>query len=145
MKKVEVIASLLLSVFGVAMPIHAAQQEDSQVITQKITKQAMAVAAHAKVLYKGSPQFVSIGGTSISYATNTPQEVINIGDAFYLDMHNVWLESANAHGPWVAIQYVPKEFTAIVCSQLSFDPYDPHQLCALPWASGESYAVWKSS
>jgi hypothetical protein len=145
MKKLKVIGSLLFCVFGRTAPIHAAQQEVGQVIKQKITKHAKTVAAHARVLYKGSPQFVSIEGTSISYAANTPDEVINIDDAFYLSLEGVWLESANAQGPWIALQLVPEELTAIVCSLLSFNPYDPYQLCALPWTSEQSYAVWKSS
>jgi hypothetical protein len=145
MKKFKIIASFLVCVYGLTIPIHAAQQEVGPTIKQKITKHAKTVAAHAKVLYKGSPQFVSIEGTSISYAANTPDEVINIGDAFYLSMEGVWLESANAQGPWTVLQFVPEELTAIVCSLLRFNPYDPHQLCALPWTSGQSYAVWKSS
>jgi hypothetical protein len=35
--------------------------------------------------------------------------------------------------------------SAIVCSQLNAYPFDPYQLCALPWVSGLSYTVWKPS
>ena len=141
----KVIGSVLLCVFGPIVPIHAAQQEVGQVIEQDVTKHAETVAAHARVLYKGSPRFVSIEGTSISYGANTPDEVFKIGDAFYLSMEDVWLESANAQGPWKVPQVVPEVVTAIVCSLLRFDPHDPYQLCALPWTSGQSYAVWKAS
>jgi len=82
MKKVMVIASILLSVVSLAMPIHAAQQDAGQQIKQPVTKKANIVAAHAGVRYNGPPRFVPIQGTSISYATNTPQEVINIGIIF---------------------------------------------------------------
>jgi hypothetical protein len=44
--------------------------------------------------------------------------------------------AANPEGPWMAALYVPAAVSAIVCSQLNFDPNDPYELCALPWASG---------
>jgi len=49
MKKMTVIASLLLGVFGLAVQIHAAQQEAGQEIKQHNTKKAKTVAAHASV------------------------------------------------------------------------------------------------
>ena len=91
MKKMMVVASLFLGVAGFIVPIHAAQQSAGPEIKQCITKKNKAAAAHAGVSYKGQPRFVSIEETSISYATNTPQEVINIGSNFYLFMHDVWL------------------------------------------------------
>jgi hypothetical protein len=145
MMKVMVIASLLLGVVSPTVPIHAAQQESGQGIKQKVTKKANVVAAHAGVLYQGPPRFVPIVETSISYAINTPQEVINIGNNFYIYVQDVWLESANAQGPWKAAHYVPEVVTAIVCSQLNAYPLEPYQLCALPWASELSYYVWKPS
>jgi hypothetical protein len=145
MKKMMVIASLLLGIVGPAVALHATPQAASQEIKQSVTKNAKAVAAHAGVHYMGSPRFVPIQGTSISYATNTPEEVINIGNNFYLTMQDVWLVSPNAQGPWRAAPYVPKVVPAIVCSQLNVYPFDPYQLCALPWASGLSYTVWKPS
>jgi hypothetical protein len=145
MMKVILIARLLLGVVSLTVPIRAAQQESGPEIKQRVTKKANLVAAHAGVHYQGPPQFAPIEKTSISYATNTPQEVINIGNNFYLNMQDVWLVSANAQGPWKAAQYVPEVVTAIVCSQLNAYPLDPYQLCAIPWASGLSYTVWKPS
>jgi hypothetical protein len=144
-KKMTAIASLLLGVASVAVPVHAAQQQDSQQIKQSVTKKARAVAARAGVRYMGQPRFVAIQETSISYATNTPQEVISFGNNFYLIVREVWLVSPNAQGPWRATPYVPEVVTAIVCSQLNAYPLDPYQLCALPWWSGLSYSVWKPS
>ena len=145
MMKVILIARLLLGVVSLTVPVRAAQQESGPEIKQRVTKKANLVAAHAGVHYQGPPQFAPIEKTSISYATNTPQEVINIGNNFYLNMQDVWLVSANAQGPWKAAQYVPEVVTAIVCSQLNAYPLDPYQLCAIPWASGLSYTVWKPS
>jgi hypothetical protein len=145
MKKMMAIASLLFAVAGPTVLIHAAQQESSQQINQSVTKKARAVAAHAAVLYMGQPRFVAILETSISYATNTPQEVLNFGNNFYLFMQDVWLMSSSALGPWRVAPYVPEVVATIVCSQLNAYPLDPYQLCALPWASGLSYTVWKPS
>jgi hypothetical protein len=145
MNKGVAIASLLLGVAGFAAPVRAAQQESSQGIKQSVTKKARAIAAHAGVKYMGPPRFVPIEETSISYATNTPQEVINFGNSFYLSAEQIWLMSPNAQGPWRAAPYVPKVVSAIICSQLNAYPLNPYQLCALPWSSGLSYAAWRPS
>jgi|SRR5579872_2987181 hypothetical protein len=143
--RIIAIACLLLSADCLAVPIHAAQQEGGLEIKQSVTKKARAVAAHAGVRYIGQPKFVPIQETSISYATNTPQEVINFGNNFYLIAQDVWLMSPNAKGPWRVAPYVPKVVSAIVCSQLNAYPFDPYQLCALPWESGLIDTVWKPS
>jgi hypothetical protein len=143
MKKIVVIASLLLGVVIPYKPFQAAQQEGGQQIKQSVSKKARAVAAHAGVRYMGQPRFVPIMETSISYATNTPQEVINFGGNFYLFLEEVWLMSPNAQGPWRAAPYIPEVVSEIVCSQINTYPLDPYQLCALPWLSGLSYSVWR--
>jgi hypothetical protein len=143
MKKAMVVTILLLGVASVAAPLHSAQQEIGHEIKQKISKKAGMVAAHADVRYNGSPRFASIAETTIFYATNTPDEVINIGDVFYVNLQGVWLSSPNAQGPWIAARYVPEAVPAIICSQLNAYPLNPYQLCALPWSSGLSYTVWE--
>ena len=142
MKKIIVIGSLLAGIFHFAVPINAAQQGGPE-ITQYVSKKARKMAAHAGVSYMGTPQFVAISQTSMSYASNTPQVVISLGNKFYLSMQDVWLESASAQGPWTVARYVPAAVAAIVCSQLHLDPLDPYQLCALPWSSGFIYSVWR--
>jgi hypothetical protein len=142
MKKVTVIAIVLIGFFGLTVQIHAAPQEGSPEIRQQVSKTAKKAAAQAKVHYQGSPQFASIEGTSITYATNAPQAVLNIGDAFYAlftyfspslqSTQTVWLVSESAHGPWTAPRHIPKELTAIVCGQISTDRSEPYQLCTLP-------------
>lgn len=139
------IASLLFLLAGLVIPSHAAQEDCCQQVRQSVTKKTRAVAAHAGVQYMGLPQFAAIQETSISYATNTPEEVLNFGNNFYLIMQQVWLISPNAQGPWRVAPYIPKVIAAIVCSQLNSYPLNPYQLCALPWKSGLSYTVWKPS
>lgn len=145
MKKVAVVAGLLVGFFGLTVQIQALPQEGGATIKQKVSKTAKKAAAQAKVHYQGSPQFASIEGTSISYATNAPQPVLGIGNTFYFSFNyfnpvvrsnqNVWLVSASAQGPWVPAYSVPEQATAIVCTQISADPSDLYQLCALPWPS----------
>ncbi len=65
-------------------------------------------AAQAKVSYNGDPQFAPIEGTSLSYATNTADKVIRVGDVYYLCLQGVWFMSPNAQGPWTTASSVPQ-------------------------------------
>ncbi len=65
-------------------------------------------AAQAKVSYSGDPQFAPIEGTSLSYATNTADKVIKVGDVYYLCLQGVWFMSPNAQGPWTTASSVPQ-------------------------------------
>jgi hypothetical protein len=143
MKKVAIAASVLLVLFALARTAPMAQEEAGQEIVQKISKMAKKSAPLAKVEYDGSPRFISIEGTSITYATNARQPVLHIGNAFYFlftyfNPHlgidqNVWLISASAQGPWILAHSLPRVIPQIVCSQLNASPLSPYQLCALPW------------
>jgi len=145
MKKITVVAGLLISLFGLTGQIHAAPQEGDGEVKQKISKTAMKAAVQATVHYQGSPQFASIEGTWITYATNTSQAVLNIGDTFYfsfnfynpilLTTQSVWLVSASPQGPWAPAHSIPQKATAIVCAQINTVPFAPYELCALPWPS----------
>jgi len=142
MKKVMVIASLLIASLGFTLQIHAAQQQGDSQIKQKVSRTAKKAAAEAKVNYQGAPQFAPIVGTTITYATNAPQPVLNIGDAFYVlyplynpivvNTQNVWLVSASAQGPWTPAYYVPAKAIAIACGKVMSDPSQPYELCVLP-------------
>jgi hypothetical protein len=155
MKTLTVSASVLLGATILVAPVHAAPQEGGAETKQTISKTARRAAGEAKVLYQGTPHFVSIRETPITYATNAPEPVLHVGDVFYAlftyfnpiarSTQNMWLVSARAQGPWVPAQSVPRVIGAIVCSQLSSDPLNPYQLCALPWTSPLIYAVWKPS
>jgi hypothetical protein len=88
---------------------------------------------------------VAIQPTSISYATDTPEEVVNFENNFYSLVENVWPMSPSAQGPSRVAPYVPEVVATIICSQLNAYPLNPYQLCALPWTSGLNYTVWKPS
>jgi hypothetical protein len=68
----------------------------------------VAAAAQAKVTYSGEPQFKPIEGTSLSYAANTPDKVIKVGDVYYLCLQGVWFLSRTPQGPWQTAPSVPQ-------------------------------------
>jgi hypothetical protein len=74
---------------------------------------AKSAAAQAKVTYNGDPTFAKIEGTSLSYATNTADKVIKVGDVYYLCLQGVWFMSSNPQGPWTTASSVPKEIYTI--------------------------------
>lgn len=79
----------------------------SQIPTSMILNPVTA-ATLAKVTYTGEPQFVPITGTSMQYATNTTDKVIEVGDVYYLCLQGVWFMSPNAQGPWTTATSVPQ-------------------------------------
>ncbi|MGA8407976.1 MAG: hypothetical protein WB680_12425 [Candidatus Acidiferrales bacterium] len=87
------------------------EAKDAVMIAQvptSITANAADAAAKASVSYDGAPQFAPIQGTTISYATNTPQKVIQVGDLYYLCLQGIWFVSASPQGPWQTAESVPQ-------------------------------------
>jgi hypothetical protein len=70
-------------------------------------------AAQAKVTYSGEPKFVPIEGTTLEYATNTPDKVIQVGDLYYLCLQGVWFMSTTPNGPWTTASSVPQAIYTI--------------------------------
>lgn len=73
-------------------------------------------AAQAKVSYTGTPQFEPIEGTTMQYATNTPDKVIQVGDVYYLCLQGVWFMSSTPQGPWTTAPSVPQVIYTIPSS-----------------------------
>ena len=69
--------------------------------------------AKVKVEYGGEPEFKPIEGTTMSYATNTRDKVIKVGDVYYLCLQGVWFFSPNPQGPWTTATSVPQEIYSI--------------------------------
>jgi hypothetical protein len=69
--------------------------------------------AQVKVQYDGAPQFKPINTTQLSYATNTQDKVIKVGDIYYLCFQAVWFMSTTPTGPWKVASSVPKEIYTI--------------------------------
>ncbi|HKM67909.1 MAG TPA: hypothetical protein VJX70_12145 [Candidatus Acidoferrum sp.] len=87
------------------------QAKDAVLIAQIPTTMVLnptTAAAQAKVSYTGNPQFVPIQGTTMQYATNTPDKVIQVGDLYYLCLQGVWFMSTTPQGPWTTASSVPQ-------------------------------------
>jgi hypothetical protein len=87
------------------------QAKDAVLIAQIPTVMEIdpkSAATQAKVSYTGDPKFAPIEGTSLQYATNTPDKVIRVGDVYYLCLQGVWFMSASPQGPWTTASSVPQ-------------------------------------
>jgi hypothetical protein len=65
-------------------------------------------AVKAEVQYAGEPKFEPIGDTGVSYAVNTPSDVLQVGEHYYLCLEGAWLVAATPKGPWEAADKVPE-------------------------------------
>jgi hypothetical protein len=86
------------------------QAKDAVLIAQiptTITVNPATAASQVKVIYTGAPQFVAVEGTTLLYATNTPDRVIQVGDVYYLCLQGIWFMSATPQGPWTTAPSVP--------------------------------------
>jgi hypothetical protein len=70
-------------------------------------------AAQVNVVYNGTPEFKPIEGTSLTYATNTADKVIGVGNAYYLCLQGIWFMSPNPTGPWTTATLVPNSIYTI--------------------------------
>jgi hypothetical protein len=84
----------------------------AQVPTTVVVDPAQA-EAQVKVSYDGAPQFKPIESTTLSYASNTEDKVIKVGDLYYLCFQGVWFMSTAAEGPWKTAASVPAEIYTI--------------------------------
>jgi hypothetical protein len=60
-----------------------------------------------QVAYTGDAQFGPVEGTDLSYATNTTDTVIKVGDRYFLLQDGVWFVSESPNGPWQMAREVP--------------------------------------
>ena len=95
------------------------QAEDAVLMAQVPTTAVInptTAAQQVKVSYNGDPQFSSITGTTMSYATNTPNKVIQVGSVYYLCLNGVWFMSNTPNGPWQTAPSVPPTIYTIPAS-----------------------------
>lgn len=69
--------------------------------------------SQVKVQYTGPPKFEPISSTSMSYAVNTNDKVIKVGDLYYLCFQGVWFVSTTPTGPWKTADSVPSAIYTI--------------------------------
>ena len=72
--------------------------------------------ATAEVTYIGDPEFEEIEGTSMSYAANSPNDVIKVGDKYYLCLEGIWFVSDSPEGTWKVTHEVPSSIYTIPAS-----------------------------
>ena len=101
------LAAVLASVPGTAEAKQAALQAQIPHLA------TVSRSTSATVVYDGAPQFAPIEGTALTYAVNTPSDVIRVGDAYYLCQNGVWFTAAAPSGPWSVAAAVPDPIYAI--------------------------------
>ena len=65
------------------------------------------------IAYAGDAQFAPIETTDLSYATNTSDTVIRVGEQYFLLQDGVWFVSDSPSGPWQLARAVPDAIYAI--------------------------------
>ncbi len=66
-----------------------------------------------EVKYQGAPEFKEIKGTKVSYAANCANDVLKVGDVYYLCFQGAWFQSKQPAGPWALAESVPDEIYKI--------------------------------
>ncbi|RWQ15763.1 SH3 domain-containing protein [Mesorhizobium sp.] len=65
------------------------------------------------VAYSGEPKFEPIGGTSVTYAVNTNEIVIQVGGKYFVLKDGVWFVGDSPTGPFSVAKAVPDEIYKI--------------------------------
>jgi hypothetical protein len=66
-----------------------------------------------KVTYGGEPKFEPIKGTTVQYATNSPNAVFLVAGKYYCCEKGAWYVAEAAKGPWAYCISVPKDIYSI--------------------------------
>jgi hypothetical protein len=79
------------------------------ILLASIPHKATVNASNAKLTvdYDGTPKFVSIQGTPMSYAVNTSDEVVQVNNQYYCCHKGVWFAAPAPQGPWSVCTSVP--------------------------------------
>jgi hypothetical protein len=73
-------------------------------------------AKEVKVTYDGEPRFEPIEGTSLTYAVNTADKVVNLDGTYYVCYQGIWFLSTSPTGPWTTAKTIPAEIYTIPAS-----------------------------
>lgn len=89
------------------------------------TAEVNRTAATYHATYEGAPRFQPVEGTSLQYAANTPDPVIQVDPKSYYALKNgVWFTAAAPMGPWTVATTVPAAIYSIpVSSALHYVTY----------------------
>jgi len=119
------------------------EAEDAVLIAQIPTTATVtaAAASEVKVAYVGQPQFQPIEGTTMTYAVNTQNRVIQVDNAYYLCYQGVWFVSFNPEGPWQLAQTVPQVIYTIPPSSPVYNVTYVTQVAASDGSVDASYTA----
>lgn len=73
-------------------------------------------AAPLEVTYDGTPVFDQIPGTALSWARNSPAQVLRYQDRYYVVDQGIWYVSPSAYGPWEVATSRPGDLERIPAS-----------------------------
>ncbi len=94
----------------ILVSVPGTEQADEAVMENQIPQtSAIKRDATLDVEYDGDPQFEPIEGTSMSYAANTAEQIIKVGDEYYACHEAVWYVANSAEGPWTVADEVPEQ------------------------------------
>lgn len=96
---------------GVRVSVAGTEEAEDAVLDAAVPQTAAIERSEAKleVEYDGDPKFEPIAGTSVSYAVNTPVQVLQISSHYYAVDNGVWFEAGSPTGPWAVADAVPED------------------------------------
>ena len=108
-------------------------QAQEAVISAQIPRQAtLPRTSTTQVVYVGTPNFVPIAGTSLSYAANTASQVVEVNGTYYACNNGAWYVSNTPTGPFVLAASVPQAIYTIPPSSPLYPVTYVHVYSATP-------------
>ncbi|MGD8345888.1 MAG: hypothetical protein PVI83_01490 [Lysobacterales bacterium] len=99
----------------------AARRAAAEAARPRITEVQAGAGKALEVPWLGSPEFVEIEGTSLRRGKNTPFQVIQNNNFFYLCHDGAWFFSAAPTGPWRVALEVPEAIYTIPPTDPAFN------------------------
>lgn len=75
----------------------------------QMARVALDGSVKVEVAYSGEPKFEPIDGTSLSYAVNTNDIVIRVGERYFVLKDGIWFVGDTPEGPWSVATQVAEE------------------------------------
>ncbi len=72
------------------------------------------------VYFQGEPQFEDIPGTGVQRAVNSYNDILKVGDVYYLCDNAVWYKASTTDGPWIVADEIPAAIYSIPPSSASY-------------------------
>jgi hypothetical protein len=90
-----------------------AEQAVAEAAKPKIEVVGIDAMSNLEVPYAGEPEFVDIEATGLRRAQNTPYQVIQHNNYYYLCHEGAWYAATDPRGPWRAASKVPEAIYTI--------------------------------